>query len=162
MLLMQFQFDNIDESKEFELMDDFNKWLCEQLYTTINTNINRRKLSLRMNHLYEVSWINWDKNHKYNTGVSNIMHSIHEAITYTRHKNNLWIISIDANIRIPNSYTSIDRLIRFLNYGDNKYKATGIFTKLAQTYNFTKLNGMWKLFVLNRLGYVTTTRIVGE
>ena len=57
---MQFQFDNIDESKEFELMDDFNKWLCEQLYTTINTNINRRKLSLRMNHLYEVSWINWD------------------------------------------------------------------------------------------------------
>lgn len=162
MLLLQFQFEDIDTSKEFELMDDFCKWLCDQIYNTINTSINRRKLSLRMNHLYEISWINWDKNHKYDTGVSNIMHSIYKSITYTRHKNNLWIISIDANILIPNTYTSIDRLIRFLNYGDNQYKATGIFTKLAQTFNFKKLNGLWRLFVLNRLGYVTSTKIVGE
>ena len=162
MLLLQFQFVDIATDKERELFNDFGMWLCEMFYAQINTKINRRKISLRMNYLQDVSWIAWHKNKMYDTGVNDIMRAIKQSIVCTPHRNNVWTIHIDSNVLIPNSNTSIDRVIRFLNYGDMKYKATGMFTAITTFYRHDKLNGLWKLFVSQQLGYITTTTIIAD
>lgn len=160
MLLLQFQFTNIT-TDELNIIPEFCNWLCDQIYTKINTSINRRKIQLRLKYLYNCSWIHWSDK-KFNTGVLDIMEAIYDSLTYTPYKNNLWKIHTDINIRIPNSYTAVDRLIRFLNYGDTYYKATGIFTKLQKEFNHQKLNSLWKIYVMNRLGIMSSVKIISE
>lgn len=159
MLLLQFQITNITED-ERRLIPDFCEWLCTQLYSTIDTKINRRKIQLRMKYLMSVSWIQWNKSKKYETAVLDIMQAIYESFTYVPKKDNIYEIKIDDNILIPNSYTSISRLIRFLNYGDINNKATGIFTKLEQNFDFNKLNSMWRMFMLHELNIISAVKII--
>lgn len=159
MLLLQFQITNLTED-ERQLIPDFCEWLCTQLYSTIDTKINRRKIQLRMKYLMSVSWIQWNKSKKYETTVLNIMQAIYESFTYVPKKDNIYEIKIDDNILIPNSYTSISRLIRFLNYGDINNKATGIFTKLEQNFDFNKLNSMWRMFMLHELNIISAVKII--
>lgn len=162
MLLLQYQYVDITSEQERELFEDFGDWLCEMFYAQLNTRINRRKISLRMKYLYDVSWIAWHKNKMYDTGVNDIMQAIKQAIVCTPHRNNVWTIHINNNVLIPNSNTSIDRVIRFLNYGDMKYKATGMFTNITSFYRHDKLNGLWKMFVTQNLGYLTQTKIIAD
>ena len=48
MILFQFQFSQVEDEKEYDLIPDFCKWLCDQIYTRIDTKINRRKIQLRI------------------------------------------------------------------------------------------------------------------
>ena len=162
MLLLQYQFVDIESERERELFEEFGTWLCDLMYSQLNTMINRRKISLRMKYLYDVSWIFWHKNKKYDTGVNDIMHAIEKSLICTPHRNNVWTIHIDNNVLIPNSNSSIDRVVRFLNYGDMQNKATGMFTNIASYYRHEKLNGLWKIFVSQNLGYVTNTKIIAD
>ena len=159
MMLLQFQFTNTTQ-EEREVIPDFCEWLCDILFSKINTKINRKKISLRLNYILEqVNWINWGKN-KYSLSTSDIIDAIYESITYKQYKDNIWKIFIDTNILIPYSYTSIDRLIRFINYGDNKQRGTGIFPGLEQDYNFKQLNGLWEIYCMKNLNSSTDVKII--
>ena len=78
------------------------------------------------------------------------------------YKDNLWKIEINSNILIPNSYTSIDRLIRFINYGDNVCAGTGMFTKLEQEYGHHQLNAIWNYFIIKELGHPAQSKIIAR
>ena len=161
MMLLQFQFTNTTED-ERNLIPSFCNWLCRIIYTKIDTKINRKKVSLRLNYILDkVDWINWDKN-KYSLSTTEIFNAISNSFTYEQYKNNLWKINIDSNVLIPHSYTSIDRLIRFLNYGDNKQRGTGMFSNMEQEFNHIFLNNMWSIYCVKYLGRMTESKIIAR
>lgn len=159
MLIKQIQFTEITE-EENEIIPDFLNWVCKQMYSTINTKINRKKIQLRIKHLYEVEWINWT-NSEY-TDVQTLMETIYKSFCFEEYKNNIWKITIDNNIIIPNTTTSISRFIRFLDYGDMEYSATGIFNNLRMEYTWAKLNNLWRIYLLseNNIGITNSKLIV--
>lgn len=160
MMILQFQFANLQENEK-KIVPDFCEFLKDLMLAKLNTKINRKKISLRLKYIEEdVNWINWNSSKKYDTNVSNIINSIINSIIAIPYKNNIWKLEIDSNVLIPNSCTSIDKLIRFLNYGDNKFKATGIFTNLEHEYRHQRLNAIWNYYVLNELGYNPISTII--
>ena len=159
MLITQFQFKEVDDEKEYKIMEDFCVWLIRKMSQEINTKINRRKIQLRIPYLYKVDWIQWE-NKKKDLTVDILLQCIFNSISVQRYRKNIWKIQTNNKILIPGTYTSIDRFIRFLNYGDNHINGTGIFTKLEQNYRFHNLNSLWKLYCLQELGYVSDTKII--
>ncbi len=161
MMIIQFQFTNTTDDEQ-ELIPYFCDWLSSVLYSNIDTKINRKKISLRLDYIInKAQWINWNSD-KYNITVSEIMSAIRDSITYEQYRNNTWKMIINPNILIPRSNTSIDRLVRFLNFGDNVQRATGIFTNLEREYNHSKLNILWNMYVLKHLGGMSNAKIISR
>lgn len=159
MVILQYQIIDISE-KESEILPEFNEWLCVQLSEYTNTKINRRKIQLRLNYIYKVPWIQW-LGTKY-LDESEIMNSISNTIIYTEHKDMVFKIETDINIKIPNTNTCMDRLIRFLEYGDRNTRPISMFLKAKQYFNYSKLLSLWNLFVLNRLGNMSSAKIISR
>lgn len=161
MMILQFQILNTTDEEQ-DQVKEFCYWLCSVLYSKIDTKINRRKISLRINYILEqVTWVKWNSD-KYNLSVSAIMRAIRDSIDIEQQRDNMWKIQINPNILIPYSNTSIDRLIRFINYGDNKQRATGMFTNLEREFNHKELNSMWQLFILRNLGSMSQAKIISR
>ena len=162
MLILQYQFTNIDDS-DSSLMEDFGEFVIQRILETINTKINRKKISIRLKYMIEdAKWINWYGSKKYDTTVQDLMQAVADSFKVVPYKYNLWKIEIDPNVLIPNSSTSIDRFIRFLNYGDTKNKATGIFTKLENNFNHNKLKTLWQFYNFSQLGGLSTAEIIAK
>ena len=150
MLIKQIQFTKCTE-EELELIPDFLEWLIDNMYQNLNTKINRRKIQLRLNYLSEVPWIQWN-NKKDFTDTQTIMKCIYDAFSYEEQQLGLWVLTTNSNIILPNTNTSFERIIRFLEYGDMKFNATGMFNKLKNEYKFHKINNLWKTFILTKYG----------
>ena len=160
MMLVQFQFKNLEEEEQ-ELIPDFCDTLIELISSKLNNKSLKRKINVRLEYLInEAHWIDWDNGKKRNTTVEDLINAIKSSIIANIYKDGIWKIEIDTNVLIPNSYTSIDRFIRFLNYGDLNYKGTGIFTNLEHAYRYHKLNSLWSYFVLQKFGRFANSEII--
>lgn len=157
MNLLQFQFEKLTE-EEYEIIPEFCEMLKDFIYGDINTKLNRTKVKLRIPYLYKVSWINWKKP-VITTGE--IMETIYEAIKYVEYKDNVFRLQINPDIMIPNTTTSIDRLVRFLDYGDYYQHGIGILNTLEHKYNYKKLNELWTICVVKYIGYRPNSKIIG-
>lgn len=159
MVILQFQFTNTTDEEQ-DLVPKFCNWLSQVIYSNIDTKINRKKISLRLNYILDkAQWVNWEKD-KYNLSVSDIMQKINTSIYCEQYRKNIWKIRINPNINIPHSTTSIDRLIRFINYGDNYMRGTGMFSNLEHKYNHTELMSMWQMFCMKNLGIMSYAKII--
>lgn len=147
MLIKQIQFTNCTE-EELELIPDFMEWLIDNIYSYMNNKINRRKIQLRLKYLSTVPWIHWTSENY--TDVQTIMENIYESFTYEEQQYGKWVLTTNSNIVLPHTSTSIDRIIRFLEYGDIKFNATGMFNKIKNEYKFHKVNNLWKMFLLSK------------
>lgn len=147
MLIKQIQFTNCTE-EELELIPDFMEWLIDNIYSYMNNKINRRKIQLRLKYLSTVPWIHWISENY--TDVQTIMENIYESFTYEEQQYGKWVLTTNSNIVLPHTSTSIDRIIRFLEYGDIKFNATGMFNKIKNEYKFHKVNNLWKMFLLSK------------
>ena len=102
MMILQFQMLNTTDEEQ-DLVKDFCYWLCNVVYNKIDTKINRRKISLRINYILEqVTWVKWNSD-KYNLSVSAIMRAIRDSIDIEQQRNNMWKIQINPNVLIPYS-----------------------------------------------------------
>lgn len=158
MMILQYKFNNVLNDNEYDIIPGFGNWICQQICTKINTKLIRRKIQLRINYLYTVPWIQWTK-HKY-LDVDMIMNTIFKAIYVEQYRKNTWRIRINSNINIPNTNTSIDRLVRFLEFGDINHKSINMFNNIKQYYNNNKLDTLYNMYCLNNLGYYTNTYII--
>lgn len=161
MVILQFQFTDLQE-EERQLIPDFCDWLKMFMFNKLYSKMNMRKIGLRLEYIEnnDLPWISWKPNKKYDTTVMDLIENIIDSIIATPHKNNVWKLETDNVTVIPNSYTLIEKFIRFVNYGDNKCKATGIFTNMEQEYRHQKLNALWKHYVLKEYGYIPDSIIV--
>ena len=156
MLITQFMLEGLDD-KEAEQVISFIGTLRDIYCAEFCGNIMKLKISMRIKYLYEVPWIKWKTK---NITPNMIVDTIYRAIRI-RKQDLVYMVYIDKNVLIPNTYTSIDRLMRFLDYGDLNYKGLGIFTKLEHKYNYSKLNALWVHHIYKHLGYLTTSKIIG-
>lgn len=107
------EYGNTEESKE---LLNFGYYICDLIYSEINTKLIRKKIQLRIPYLYTVNWIQWKR--KY-IDVDDIMKTIYESLEVKPEKYN-YVIYINEETTIPNSVTKADKLIRFLDAGDMK------------------------------------------
>lgn len=157
MLLMQFQFVGTNEY-ESELIPEFCEWISNQIFQEIDTNNNKLKIKNKIKYLYTVPWIRWSTNKK--TDADTIMSTIRKSISYRKLKDNTWNIYINDSIRLKNTYTSISRLVRFIDYGDTNINATGMFSIAYKNYGAFRLQSSWRLFILDELGYLPESKII--
>ena len=157
MNILQFQLEEITE-EEYNLIPKFCKLLSDMIFTEINTSIVKLKIQLRIPYLYKVPWINWKIK---NITTKEILNTIYDSFTYSELKNNTFKLNINTQNLIPQTTTSIDRLIRFLDYGDLNYKGIGFLTVMEHKYNAKQLNSLWKLCVIKYLGYLPESKIIG-
>jgi len=161
MLIKQIQFTNCTE-EELGLIPDFLEWLIDNMYMKLNTKINRRKITLRLKYLMEVPWISWNKKTDI-TDTQTIMECIYDSFSYEEQNYGLWVLTTNSNVILPNTTTSFDRIIRFLEYGDIKFNATGMFNKLNNEYNYHKINNLWKTFILTKYGIgITDSKLLTD
>ena len=147
MLIKQIQFTNCTE-EELELIPDFLEWLIDNIYSNLNTKINRKKIQLRLKYLSTVSWIHWTSENY--TDTQTIMECIYDSFSYEEEQNGKWVLTTNSNVILSHTSTSIDRIIRFLEYGDIKFNATGMFNKIKNEYKFHKINNLWRMFLLTK------------
>ena len=152
------QFVGSEDEEELDLIPEYCEWLCEQIYARINTDINRRKIQVRFNYLYKVSWLHWVNKRTLN--VNSIMNTVRNSLIYEQHRKGIWRIKLNTNVLIPNTYTPMDRLFRFLEYGDNNIKAIGMIAKVRKHFNSQNLMSLWKLFSMENLDYMSEIRII--
>ena len=107
------EYGNTEESKE---LLNFGYYICDLIYSEINTKLIRKKIQLRIPYLYTVNWIQWKR--KY-IDVEDIMKTIYESLEVKPERYN-YVIYINEETTIPNSVTKADKLIRFLDAGDMK------------------------------------------
>lgn len=151
MLILQFQVTQADEN-EIQIVPNFCQWICNQIFSNIDTRLNRDKISARMSYIRRVPWIHWTSNK--NISVQDIMNTIQYSFKYEQHELNYWVIELDSSVRIPHTDTSMSRLIRFLNSGDLNIKGTGIITAVQRKYGHSDLNTLWKMYIMQELGYL--------
>ena len=77
--------------------------------------------------MYKVSWMKWTRK---STDVGTLINTILSSIYWEMHDKNYVVIKTN-NILIPNTKTSVSRLIRFLNYGDINNKGIGLITNVV-------------------------------
>ena len=157
MLLLQFRFLELSEDEK-RIIPDFVNWLNNQIYQDIDTYTNRLKIENKIKYLQNVPWLRWISNK--DITVDMIMDNIEESIVGVELRNNTWNIRINDKIKFPHTSTVITRFIRFINYGDNSYKGTGMFLKICQEYNHNKLNSLWRLYTFDNLGYFPDSKII--
>ncbi len=159
MNILKFQIVNATED-ELDLVPEFIDEIYIKMFKYINNFVSRKKIAIRLNYLLnDVNWIQWTKS-KYNTSVEDIINSIWYSLDYNRQRNNTYNLRINPDIKIPNSATSIDKLIRFIEYGDIKYKATGMFNKMIQSVDIIRLNSMWQVFILQHLQIQSKAKLI--
>ena len=107
------EYGNTEESKQ---LIDFGYYICNLIYSELNTKLIRKKIQLRIPYLYTVNWIQWKR--KY-IDVDDIMKTIYESLEVKPERYN-YVIYINEETTIPNSITKADKLIRFLDAGDMK------------------------------------------
>ena len=107
------EYGNTEESKE---LLNFGYYICDLIYSEINTKLIRKKIQLRIPYLYTVNWIQWKR--KY-IDVDDIIKTIYESLEVKPERYN-YVIYINEETTIPNSITKADKLIRFLDAGDMK------------------------------------------
>lgn len=107
------EYGNTEESKQ---LIDFGYYICNLIYSELNTKLIRKKIQLRIPYLYTVNWIQWKR--KY-IDVDDIMKTIYESLEVKPERYN-YVIYINEETIIPNSITKADKLIRFLDAGDMK------------------------------------------
>lgn len=151
---------NTSDDKELKLVGKFNEQLIQYITDMIDTKQLTRLLLLRRNYIVdEATWIEW-RTSKPNINVKQIASLILEAFKIEKDNKGRFNITFDNNIIIPNTNTSLARLIRFLNVGDNKIRGTGFLSNILIKINNFKINELWQSFIFQELGYITVNKIV--
>ena len=161
MMILQFQFIDLQEEEQ-NVIPDFCESVKQLILAKLKSKINMKKISLRLKYIEEgnVNWVSWQPHKQYNTTTIELIETIVDSIKVVPYKNNIWKLETDNATVIPNSYTLMDKFIRFLNYGDNKCKATGIFTDIEHEYRHQRLNALWNYYILKEFGYNPSSTII--
>lgn len=91
MIILQFQFTEIEDEREQDILEDFCKWITQQMYTKLYTDkYIRRKIQLRINYFYTAPWIKWI-GYK-DTDVETILQTIQQSFSIKKYRHNVFKI----------------------------------------------------------------------
>lgn len=153
---MVIQFTLSPKADEQQLVTEFCDMIVGSIRQDIYRNIIPIKLELLKEHIINASWMKWIRKP---TDI-NMMQLIKFALShlnYSRRGTNEFIIKFD-NVLIPNSNTSLDSVIRFIDMGNEVSVCTTFITKIFNEYR-DNLNDYWQSYVYLKLKKHTTSTI---
>lgn len=160
MVILQMQFKDVRDDEQMCIVD-FLQWLISIISGNLTTKVMRKKIRLRLTYVQDnVNWITWLPNKRYNTSVDDMIDAMVKSFTVKQYKDNVWKIETSDMVQIPNSITPISKFIRFLNYGDSKFPATGVFTNLCSELHGSKIKGYWDLFIYKEFGRISQANVI--
>lgn len=148
MLLLEYRLAKVS-SNQLEYIQGFNQYLINNIYDNIiNTKFIRTKIMIRLKNIdKKVNWIRWTNNIK-SINIDDLMNLIKNNIEVKAYKNNIYKIIIDKYVLIPNTLTPLERLLRYIEFGDTKTKGIGLLNYIKQQYTFNTINSLFSMYML--------------
>lgn len=135
--------------KERKLIPDFMDGLVSDIKKDIMRSVIPAKFLVRESDVLNASWIKWKKKPKH-IKMKSMMMYIANNLVWVKRQDNQYVIEINKSAKIPNSYTSIDALARFLDKGNDVIPGTHFMSRVLTRYR-RKINDYWKAYVSIKL-----------
>lgn len=148
MILLEYRLAKVS-SNQLEYIQGFNQYLINNIYDNIiNTKFTRTKIMIRLKNIdKKVNWIRWTNNIK-SIDIDDLMDLIKNNIEVKAYKNNIYKIIIDKYVLIPNTLTPLERLLRYIEFGDTKTKGIRLLNYIKQQYTFNTINSLFSMYML--------------
>lgn len=148
MILLEYRLAKVSSS-QLEYIQGFNQYLINNIYDNIiNTKFTRTKIMIRLKNIdKKVNWIRWTNNIK-SIDIDDLMDLIKNNIEVKAYKNNIYKIIIDKYVLIPNTLTPLERLLRYIEFGDTKTKGIRLLNYIKQQYTFNTINSLFSMYML--------------
>lgn len=143
--------------RQREIIPEFLDGLVSQLKGEIVRSTTPSKLLMREQYILNASWIRWKKKPRH-INMKSLINYIVGCIQWVERDDN-YIIEVNRLRLIPNSYTSIYALARFLDRGNNVMKGTSFMSKVFHKYRLN-INDYWKSFVSVKLKEVVVNECI--
>lgn len=143
--------------RQKEIIPEFLDGLVAQLKREIVRSTSLSKLLIRERYILNATWIRWKKKPRH-INMKSLVNYIVGSIQWVE-RDNSYIIEVNRAKLIPNSYTSIYALARFLDRGNNLIKGTSFISKVFHKYRL-KINDYWKSFVSLKLKEVVVNECI--
>lgn len=135
--------------RERNLIPDFMDGLISQIKRDIKSSVVASKFIVREQDVLNASWIRWKIKPRH-IRMKSLMLYVTSNLEWVQRRNNQFVIQINKLAKIPNSYTSIDTLARFLDKGNNVTPGTYFISKVLAKYR-ENINDYWKAYVSIKL-----------
>ena len=116
-------------------------WIRE----TIKRTTNMQLLQIKIDEMVESKLINWVGEEEA-ISAKRLLQVIVRSIEWHRFRNE-YTIQINPNILFPNSYTSVEKITRYINYGTLTSKGTGFISVVFDKYQ----RNVYKYFLMYKL-----------
>lgn len=154
-MILEFNL-KIMSQEERALIPDFLDYLLEVIRNDIKVNVIPNKLLLREQDLINASWIKW-KRKPSRINMMKLANLITSNLFWYQRRFDTYVFQIRKGTRMPNSYTNLHVVARFLDKGTNKIIPTWFISK---TLFKVKKNILlyWSAFVSQKLGKTTSVK----
>ncbi len=155
-MIIEFNLESMSRRQK-EIIPEFLDGLISQLKREIVRSTTTSKLLIKEQYILDASWIRWKKKPKH-IKMKSLINYIIGCIHWIE-RDNKYIIEVDRLRMIPNSYTSVYALARFLDRGNNVMRGTAFMSKVFHKYRLN-INDYWKSFVSIKLKEVVVNECI--
>ena len=137
------------DKKEREAENLFCESMRKTVISYMRKNISVKKLQMHEDLLLSTTAIQWVKKPKHidMSYVLNVLLDNMECLKIE--KTHTYIIKF-KNVNFPNTYNTIDSIVRFLDKGNEEYPAMYVFSNIFNYFE-NNINVYWRTFVLQVL-----------
>lgn len=147
---MEFKFEISKMDKdEIEIIPNFCEYLLSEIKSDIISNISYIQMNKRKKYLINSNFVNWIERPK-NIDMHKFCIFIVNSFVCKNLNNNVYSISINKKVKFPKSKTSVDRIARLLDKGNEEIQPTQFISKILRIY-MKNINKYWKSYASNRL-----------
>lgn len=154
---IEFHLESKDKD-ELSLAEDFCKLLVSNIKEDILRYTNYNKLELYEDSLINSNWINW-KHKPSSINMKKLIKYIANSITYKSGRKHKYVIYIKSTIMLPNSYTPLERVARFLDKGNEIYRGTFFISKIFMKYR-ANIKKYWRSYISIKLKKLSVSEVV--
>lgn len=150
----------VKDKAEQELADDFCKFIIGCMKKSIKAKLESmpvEKVSQYENVLLNSEIINWEiKPSKID--IYNVFSILIRNLSYDRQKDFKYSIHF-KNVVFPNSFNTIDTIVRLLDKGNERFIGIHIFNDVFSDY-VQNTQKYWKVYILRHLNRLTISKVV--
>lgn len=150
----------IKDKAEQELADDFCRFIIKSMQKSIKAKLESmppEKVLQYEDVLLSSEVINWEiKPSKID--IYNVFNMLIRNLSYDRQKDFKYSIHF-RNVVFPNSFNTIDTVVRLLDKGNERFIGIHIFNDVFNDYA-KGMQKYWKVYILRELGRLTISKVV--
>lgn len=148
------------DKEEIQLMESFCNTLIKNMAHDIRSNINFQRLQVYEKKILNAKWIKWNSNKPKSINMLGLLESILDSIEYQRRNNTgEYAILFNSNMRLYGSRTSINRIARFIDKGNESIPGIYVFSNTFNKYS-KNIDQYWKAYIASKLNRLYVTRLV--